>query len=670
MGIGMVQLEELRLTPELVGHIADLEDFKGRWHALGTLAPDRLVRLRRVATIESVGSSTRIEGARLSDAEVDRLLSGLDVHSFRSRDEQEVAGYARVMELIFSSFNELTLTENHVKQLHGELLKFSTKDGRHRGAWKTLPNNVEAFDGQGRSLGVIFETASPFATPHEMTAPVREVTQALEARRHHPLLIIGCFVVRFLAIHPFQDGNGRLSRALTTLLLLRSGFGYVPYASLERVIEDNKDEYYRRLRAAQNDDARLGEWLEFFLRCLVQQKRSLAVKVDQERLLTTLTAARRSTRRAGQVSRSVLRRRSGEGHRRKPQHHQAAPAPIGPARPPATCRERTWGVLCRGVTVNDRRGVGVRALSANVSTSARRMALFIDFENLVTNTGITPQNFELKSSMDQLLEKGKVIFRRAYCNWTRFEEAKGTLHELGVELVDVPPSTRSGKNGADMRLVIDALELCYAREHIDTFVIASGDSDFCPLAYKLRENDRLVIGLAVREATSPLFVKACDEFIYLPTHTRRGSHEAKESKSNGHEPRRRSERSGGGAKPASRPKTSTVPAIAREVVSNLLSRATGPINPSLIKETIVRKQPDFDERDHGFSSLSRLLEAMEREGLLSRLVQGRQQYVVPPREGADAPAQVEAEERAAPMSAPLEPRHVEEEEEIDDPDDL
>src|SRR2546430_15342460 len=145
----------------------------------------------------------------------------------------------------------------------------------------------------------------------------------------------------------------------------------------------------------------------------------------------------------------------------------------------------------------------------------RRIALFIDFENLVTNTGITVPNFDLRPALDRLLERGKVIFRRAYCDWSRFREAKSHLHEFGVELVDVPPSTRAGKNSADMRLVIDALELCYAREHINTFVIASGDSDFCPLAYKLRENDRLVIGLAVKEATSPFFVKACDEFIYL-----------------------------------------------------------------------------------------------------------------------------------------------------------
>src|SRR5687768_7626887 len=152
----------------------------------------------------------------------------------------------------------------------------------------------------------------------------------------------------------------------------------------------------------------------------------------------------------------------------------------------------------------------------SVSTD-RRIALFIDFENLVTNTGISPSSFDLRPSTDLLLERGKVIFRRAYCDWSRFKEAKTGLHGLGVELIDVPPSTQAGKNAADMRLVIDALELSYARQHIDTFVIASGDSDFCPLAHKLRENDKWVIGLAVKEATSPFFVRACDEFLYLPT---------------------------------------------------------------------------------------------------------------------------------------------------------
>ena len=257
----------------------------------------------------------------------------------------------------------------------------------------------------------------------------------------------------------------------------------------------------------------------------------------------------------------------------------------------------------------------------------RRIALFLDFENLVTNTGISPASFDLQMPLDRLLEKGKVVFRRAYCDWSRFREAKAALHELGVELVDVPPSTRAGKNSADMRLVIDALELCYAREHIDTFVIGSGDSDFCPLAYKLRENDRLVIGLAVKESTSPFFVKACDEFIYLKQPKAPRSSTDKRTE-------RRAKQGDGEQKESRKPE---VPLIAREVIASLLAHATGPVNPSLLKETIVRKEPDFDERDHGFSTFSRMLEAMEREHLLRRELQGKQWYVVPPDVGADAP---------------------------------
>jgi uncharacterized LabA/DUF88 family protein len=292
-----------------------------------------------------------------------------------------------------------------------------------------------------------------------------------------------------------------------------------------------------------------------------------------------------------------------------------------------------------------------------VSTE-RRIALFIDFENLVTNTGITASNFDLQPSLDRLLEKGKVVFRRAYCDWARFREAKAGLHELGVELIDVPPSTRAGKNAADMRLVIDALELCYAREHIDSFVIASGDSDFCPLANKLRENDRFVIGLSVKESTSPMFVKACDEFIYLRPPGRRPDEPARQSRFGGGERGSRSQQpsqapaaptpSGQGAPSAPR----GIPPIAREVVSALLARATGPINPSVIKSAIVRKEPDFDERDHGFSSFSRLLGAMEREGLCARMQQGRQWYVIP-KDGSPAKDDTDEAERSTGWSEEL-----------------
>jgi uncharacterized LabA/DUF88 family protein len=250
----------------------------------------------------------------------------------------------------------------------------------------------------------------------------------------------------------------------------------------------------------------------------------------------------------------------------------------------------------------------------------QRIALFIDFENLVTRTGLDPDSFDLQPALDVLLEKGKVIYRRAYADWTRFASATKRLHDHGVELIDVPPSTRAGKNGADVRLVIDALELAYLREHIDTFVIASGDSDFCPLASKLRENDRTVIGMAVKESTSPLFVKSCDEFVYL----RAGGGRRRA------EPHPRD--AGGKAKEKEKDKEDrTIPEVAREAAASILARATSPVNPSAIKAAIVRREPDFDERDHGFSSFSRLLEQMEKDGLLRREQGAKGQwYVLPP----------------------------------------
>lgn len=288
----MLGLEKLVVTNRMLTQIAAIDEFKGAWLALGRLAPDRLSSLRRVATVESVGSSTRIEGARLTNSQVEALLRGLQVHSFRSRDEQEVAGYAEVMEMIFGSWREIGLTENHVRQLHGVLLKHSDRDQRHRGEYKTLPNHVEAFDPDGRSLGVIFETATPFDTPAKMESLVVDTNVALAGGEYHPLLVIAAFVVRFLAIHPFQDGNGRLSRALTSLLLLRAGYEYVPYSSMERVVEDNKDAYYLALRAAQgtldSDESALPAWIGFFLDCLVRQKQALESRLAGERAVMSM----------------------------------------------------------------------------------------------------------------------------------------------------------------------------------------------------------------------------------------------------------------------------------------------------------------------------------------------------------------------------------------------
>jgi Fic family protein len=158
----------LRITAEILSLIAEIDEFKGAWRAIGRIAPERLSGLRRVATIESIGSSTRIEGARLSYREVEALLAHIHIGSFTTRDEQEVAGYAEVMETVFGAYDAISLSENHIRQIHRDLLAHSTKDERHRGSYKTLPNHVEAFDQDGKSLGVVFETATPFDTPRRM----------------------------------------------------------------------------------------------------------------------------------------------------------------------------------------------------------------------------------------------------------------------------------------------------------------------------------------------------------------------------------------------------------------------------------------------------------------------------------------------------------------------
>jgi Fic family protein len=245
--------------------------------------------LRRVATIESIGSSTRIEGSKLSDRGVERLLANLEIKSFATRDEQEVAGYAEVMETIFHAWPEIPVTENHIKQLHRDLLRYSEKNDRRRGEYKTLPSSVAAFDDAGQQIAVVFETASPFDTPRLMAELVAWLRETQELKRLHPLLVIAIFTVVFLEIHPFQDGNGRLSRVLTTLLLLKAGYAYVPYSSLESVIENSKEGYYLALRQTQGTLPSAAPnwqpWLIYFLRALQQQKQRLATKVERERLV-------------------------------------------------------------------------------------------------------------------------------------------------------------------------------------------------------------------------------------------------------------------------------------------------------------------------------------------------------------------------------------------------
>jgi Fic family protein len=223
----------------------------------------------------------------LTDREVEQLLDNLKIKKFATRDEQEVAGYAEVMETVFEAWTDIPVTGNYIKQLHRDLLRYSEKDERHRGGYKTIRNDVAAFDVDGNMIGIVFETATPFDTPRRMEELFGWFAAAKESQSLHPLIMIAVFVVVFLEIHPFQDGNGRLSRILTTLLLLQEGYAYVPYSSLESVIENSKESYYLGLRQTQgtirSDVPNWQPWVLFFLRALQQQKRRLAVKVEREK---------------------------------------------------------------------------------------------------------------------------------------------------------------------------------------------------------------------------------------------------------------------------------------------------------------------------------------------------------------------------------------------------
>ena len=267
----------------MLAQIAELDEFKGAWTGFAMLKPEQLKSFKKVSTIESIGSSNRIEGNRLSDKEVEKFLSLINRQSFRSRDEEEVAGYADLMNTIFDNYSVIPLTENYIMQLHQILLRYVGKDQRHRGKYKKIPNSVAAFDSEGKEIGIVFKTASPFDTPRLMEELIEWTRKNLDDPALHPLIVIGIFIVHFLAIHPFQDGNGRLSRALSTMLLLKKGYAYIPYSSMESVIEASKEGYYRALHRTQksiwNEKTDYEPWLSFFLTVLQKQKRHLESKI-------------------------------------------------------------------------------------------------------------------------------------------------------------------------------------------------------------------------------------------------------------------------------------------------------------------------------------------------------------------------------------------------------
>lgn len=284
----MIKLKNIVITADMLNKIAEIDNFNGSWHADELqLSPVELKSMKRVATIESVGSSNRIEGNKMNDDEIEELFCHINKKSFRSRDEEEVAGYSDLINTIFENYEDIPLTENYLKQLHQILLKYSAKDERHRGEYKMDSNRVVAYDASGQKIGTIFETATSFDTPRLMRELIQWTNDTLDDKFLHPLVTIGIFIVHFLAIHPFTDGNGRLSRALTILLMLKSRYSYMPYASMESVIEVNKDAYYRALHDTQKTigsaKTDYEPWLTFFVTALQKQKKSLEAKIQNLR---------------------------------------------------------------------------------------------------------------------------------------------------------------------------------------------------------------------------------------------------------------------------------------------------------------------------------------------------------------------------------------------------
>lgn len=276
------------LPGEIWAKIAKIDEIKGRWTGGLKLSPQILIRLKKSVLVTSSGASTRIEGSKLSDEEVEAFIQGVKPGKWESRDEQEVRGYYELLSNVFDAWRTLSFSESSLKHFHKELLKYVEKDERHRGEYKKGENSVKMFDADGKEIGVVFETTPAYLTPKKMQELVSFTLTALEEKNIHSLLVIGNFIVEFLRIHPFQDGNGRLSRVLTNLLLLKKDYAYAPYVSHEKLIEDNKENYYIALRRSQKsfgtEKEDITPWLDFFLTMLLKQSEMALELMESEQV--------------------------------------------------------------------------------------------------------------------------------------------------------------------------------------------------------------------------------------------------------------------------------------------------------------------------------------------------------------------------------------------------
>ena len=279
--------------PHIVALLAEIDGIRGEFKSGLRMTPRAITNLRKSTLITSAGASNRIEGGKLNDEEVEKVMRGLAVSKFADRDSQEVQGYLETLQNVFDSFQTLPLRESVITSLHNQLLKYSRKDDTHRGGYKKKENTVGVLGPDGKVARIMFETTKAYLTPKEMQELVDWTADALEKNRFHQLLIIANFIVEFLKIHPFEDGNGRLSRVLTNLLLLRSGYQFVQYVSHEQIVERRKDEYYIGLRKSQEtfktDRDTISPWLNFFLAVIKEQATKALAYLEEEKIEDTLS---------------------------------------------------------------------------------------------------------------------------------------------------------------------------------------------------------------------------------------------------------------------------------------------------------------------------------------------------------------------------------------------
>lgn len=275
-------------APHIVNLLSQVDGIRGEFKSGLRMTPQAITSLKRSVIITSAGASTRIEGAKLNDREVEKIMRGLVLSKFSDRDSQEVQGYLETLQNVFDSYESLPLREGVISSLHNELLKYSDKDKLHKGKYKSGENTVGVLGPDGKVAKVMFKTTTAWQTPAEMAELVEWTQEALEKETFHPLLVIAGFVVEFLKIHPFEDGNGRLSRVLTNLLLLRSGYLFVQYVSLEQIIERRKDDYYLALRNSQQtfgtDQDSIEPWLNFFFVVLKEQAEKARSLLEEENI--------------------------------------------------------------------------------------------------------------------------------------------------------------------------------------------------------------------------------------------------------------------------------------------------------------------------------------------------------------------------------------------------